>query len=206
MHDFDDIELEDLLEFLETGDPKKVPPKLCAYMEMLDKISGMYRRSFDFPNKEAIIKHLMIVDKMQRYQAVKLIRDALSYFAQENALSKATWKELIADKMLKAFTAAIRIAKNSRDFKDAVMILKEIRAVLQLDQEDIGEIEEDIMRQLQVLSTDITLFGEEKQDRNAIGQFIDALPDVPEKVKEAAKAEVDSIPFRFLYQDDNPRK
>lgn len=206
MHDFDEIELDDLLEFLETGDPKNVPPKLAAYMMMLEKIWSMYRRSFDFPNKEAIIKHLVIVDKLQRYQAVKLVRDALTYFAQENELSKKTWKELIADKMLKAFTAAIRLAKNSRDFLDAVKILKEMAAVLQLDQEDIGEMEEDIMRQLQVLSTDITLFGEEKQDRNSIAQFIDALPDVPEKVKEAAKLEVDQIPFRFLNMEDNPRK
>ena len=206
MHDFDEIELDDLLEFLETGDPKNVPPKLAAYMMMLEKIWSMYRRSFDFPNKEAIIKHLVIVDKLQRYQAVKLVRDALTYFAQENELSKKTWKELIADKMLKAFTAAIRLAKNSRDFLDAVKILKEMAAVLQLDQEDIGEMEEDIMRQLQVLSTDITLFGEEKQDRNTIAQFIDALPDVPEKVKEAAKLEVDQIPFRFLNIEENPRK
>ena len=206
MHDFDEIELDDLLEFLETGDPKNVPPKLAAYMMMLEKIWSMYRRSFDFPNKEAIIKHLVIVDKLQRYQAVKLVRDALTYFAQENELSKKTWKELIADKMLKAFTAAIRKAKNSRDFLDAVKILKEMAAVLQLDQEDIGEMEEDIMRQLQVLSTDITLFGEEKQDRNTIVQFIDALPDVPEKVKEAAKLEVDQIPFRFLNMEDHPRK
>lgn len=206
MHDFDEIELDDLLEFLETGDPKNVPPKLAAYMMMLEKIWSMYRRSFDFPNKEAIIKHLVIVDKLQRYQAVKLVRDALTYFAQENELSKKTWKELIADKMLKAFTAAIRLAKNSRDFLDAVKILKEMAAVLQLDQEDIGEMEEDIMRQLQILSTDITIFGEEKQDRNSIAQFIDALPDVPEKVKEAAKLEVDQIPFRFLNMEDNPRK
>ena len=206
MHDFDEIELDDLLEFLETGNPKNVPPRLLAYMQMLEKIWGMYRRSFDFPNKEAIIKHLVIIDKLQRYQAVKLVRDALTYFAQENELSKKTWKELIADKMLKAFTAAIRLAKNSRDFLDAVKILKEMAAVLQLDQEDIGEMEEDIMRQLQVLSTDITLFGEEKQDRNTIAQFIDALPDVPEKVKEAAKLEVDQIPFRFLNMEENPRK
>ncbi|WP_332028552.1 hypothetical protein [Kaistella sp.] len=206
MHDFDEIELDDLLEFLETGNPKNVPPKLMAYMQMLEKIWGMYRRSFDFPNKEAIIKHLVIIDKLQRYQAVKLVRDALTYFAQENELSKKTWKELIADKMLKAFTAAIRLAKNSHDFLDAVKILKEMAAVLQLDQEDIGEMEEDIMRQLQVLSTDITLFGEEKQDRNTIAQFIDALPDVPEKVKEAAKLEVDQIPFRFLNMEENPRK
>lgn len=203
---FDEIELEDLLEFLETGNPKNVPPKLFAYMQMLEKIWGMYCRMFEFPNKESIVKHLVIVDQLQRYQAVKLINDALNYFSAEINLPKATWKNLIADKMLKSFTAAIRLAKNSRDFLDAVKILKEMSVVLQLDKDDIMEMEEDLMKQIQVLTTDIKMFGEEPEDRRAIAQFIDDLPDVPEKIKEAAKAEVDGLPFRFLNFEENPRK
>ena len=203
---FDDIELEDLLEFLETGSPGNVPPKLLAYMQMLEKIWSMYCRMFEYPNKEAIVKHLVIIDKLQRYQAVKLINDALNYFSAENHLPKTTWKNLIADKMLKAFTAAIRLAKTSRDFLDAVKILKEMSIVLQLDKEDVLELEDDLMKQIQVLTTDIKMFGEEPEDRRAIAQFIDAIPDVPEKVKEAAKAEVDGLPFRFLKFDENPRK
>ena len=203
---FDDIELDDLLEFLETGSPGNVPPKLLAYMQMLEKIWSMYCRMFEYPNKEAIVKHLVIIDKLQRYQAVKLINDALNYFSAENHLPKTTWKNLIADKMLKAFTAAIRLAKTSRDFLDAVKILKEMAVVLQLDKEEILEMEDDLMKQIQVLTTDIRMFGEEPEDRRAIAQFIDAIPDVPEKVKEAAKAEVDGLPFRFLKFDENPRK
>lgn len=203
---FDDIELDDLLEFLETGSPGNVPPKLLAYMQMLEKIWSMYCRMFEYPNKEAIVKHLVIVDKLQRYQAVKLINDALNYFSAENHLPKTTWKNLIADKMLKAFTAAIRLAKTSRDFLDAVKILKEMAVVLQLDKEEILEMEDDLMKQIQVLTTDIRMFGEEPEDRRAIAQFIDAIPDVPEKVKEAAKAEVDGLPFRFLKFEENPRK
>ena len=57
---------------------------------------------------------------------------------------------LIADKMLKAFTAAIRLAKTSRDFLDSVKILKEMAVVLQLDKEEIMELEEDLMKQIQV--------------------------------------------------------
>lgn len=203
---FDDIELEDLLEFLETGSPKNVPPKLLAYMQMLEKIWGMYCRMFEYPNKESIVKHLVIVDQLQRYQAVKLINDALNYFSAENHLPKVTWKNLIADKMLKSFTAAIRLAKTSRDFLDSVKILKEMSDVLQLDKDDIMEMEEDLMKQIQVLTTDIKMFGEEPEDRRAIAQFIDDLPDVPEKIKEAAKAEVDGLPFRFLNFEENPRK
>ena len=203
---FDDIELDDLLEFLETGNPKNVPPKLAAYMMALERIWGMYRRSFDFPNKEAIIKHLVIVDKLQRYQALKLVNDAMNYFSTESSLPKSTWRELIADKMLRAFTAAIRLSKTAKDFKDAAGILKEMATVLQLDKEEKMDMEEDLMKQIQVLTTDISLFGEVKEDRRAIAEFIDALPDVSEKVKEAAKLEVDGIPLRFLNIEENPRK
>ena len=203
---FDDIELEDLLEFLETGSSSSVPPKLLAYMQMLEKIWGMFSRRFDHPNKESIVKHLVIVDKLQRFQAVKLVNDALNYFALENNLPKATWKNIIADLMMKSFTASLRLAKTSRDFLDSVKILKEMAVVLQLDKEEIMELEEDLMKQIQVLTTDITMFGEEPEDRRAIAQFIDNLPDVPEKIKEAAKAEVEGIPFRFLKFEENPRK
>jgi hypothetical protein len=203
--DFDDIELDDLLEWLEFGDPKNVPQKIASYMLMLEKIWGMYKRMFEFPNMEAIINHLIIVDQMQRFQAKRLVTDALTYFASENQLSKKTWKELIADKMLKAFTAAIRVAKSSRDFKDAAIILKEMANVLDLDKEEIGEMEEDIMRQIQILTTDISMFGEEPIDRRELATFIDSLPDVPEKVKAAAKEEVDKFPLKFLNYENNPR-
>jgi hypothetical protein len=174
-------------------------------MLMLEKIWGMYKRMFEFPNMEAIINHLIIVDQMQRFQAKRLVTDALTYFASENQLSKKTWKELIADKMLKAFTAAIRVAKSSRDFKDAAIILKEMANVLDLDKEEIGEMEEDIMRQIQILTTDISMFGEEPIDRRELATFIDSLPDVPEKVKAAAKEEVDKFPLKFLNYENNPR-
>ena len=203
--DFSDIELEDLLEWLEFGDPKNVPQKIASYMLMLEKIWGMYKRMFEFPNMESIINHLIVVDNLQRFQAKKLVTDALTYFASENQLSKKTWKELIADKMLKSFTAAIRVAKTSRDFKDAAIILKEMANVLDLDKEEIGEMEEDIMKQIQILTTDIKMFGEEPIDRRELATFIDSLPDVPEKVKAAAKEEVDKFPLKFLNYENNPR-
>ncbi len=203
--DFNDIELDDLLEWLEFGDPKNVPQKIASYMFMLEKIWGMYKRMFEFPNMESIINHLIIVDNLQRFQAKKLVTDALTYFASENQLSKKTWKELIADKMLKSFTAAIRVAKTSRDFKDAAIILKEMANVLDLDKEEIGEMEEDIMKQIQILTTDIKMFGEEPIDRRELATFIDSLPDVPEKVKAAAKEEVDKFPLKFLNYENNPR-
>ncbi|KFF26851.1 hypothetical protein [Chryseobacterium vrystaatense] len=201
----DDIELDDLLEWLEFGDPKNVPPKIAAYMLMLEKVWGMYKRMFEFPNIESIISHLIIVDNLQRFQAKKYVTDALTYFASENQLSKKTWKELISDKMVKSFAMAIRIAKNSKDVYYSVLILREAANVLDLDKDEAGEMEEDLMKQIQILTTDIKMFGEEPIDRRELGAFIDGLPDVPEKIKAAAKDEVDKFPLKFLNYENNPR-
>ncbi len=201
---FDDIELEDLLEWMESG-KDTMPPEIVAYALMLERIWGMYRRNFDFPNQEAIINYLVQVDGYKRYQAVKLLKDALIHFSSENTLPKDVWRNLLADKMMKCFTASIKVAKTAKDFLDAAKILKEIRETLQLDVEDIMEMEEDLMKQVQILTTDITMFGEDRVSRNELAQMIDNLPDVPEKIKEAAKLEVDRFPFRFLKSNENPR-
>lgn len=198
MHDFDNIELADLIEWLETGDASKVPPKMAAYMEMLDKIWRMHRRSLDFPTPESIVKHLVIVDTLKRPTAVKLVKDSLTYFSAENVLSKDTWKQIIADKMLRAFTLSIRMVKTSRDVLDSVKILIALGDMLDLKTADLMEMEEDLMKQLQILTTDIEMFGLQKANRHKLGTFIDGLPDVPEAVKEKAREEVDRIPFRFL--------
>lgn len=203
-YSFDDIELEDLLEWMESG--KNVPPKIAEYALMLEKIWGMYRRQFDFPNQEAIINYLVQIDGYKRFEAVKLLRDALTHFSSENSLPKEVWRNLLADKMMKCFTAAIKLAKTPKDFLESVKILAVIKDTLQLDKEDIMEMEEDLMKQIQILTTDIKMFGEEPVSRTDLAAFIDGLEDVPEKIKEAAKAEVDQFPLRFLNFEHNPRK
>lgn len=202
-YSFDDIELEDLLEWMESG--KNIPPKIAEYALLLEKIWGMYRRQFDFPNQEAIINYLVQVDGFKRYEAVKLLKDALTHFSSESSLPKDIWRNLLADKMMKCFTAAIKLAKTPKDFLDSVKILATIKDTLQLDKEEILDMEEDLMKQIQILTTDIKMFGEEPVSRAELAAFIDTLPDVPEKVKEAAKAEVDTFPLRFLTHEHNPR-
>lgn len=165
---------------------------------MLEKIWGMYRRHLDFPNEQAIVSHLVFVNKMMRYEAVRLVKDALSYFSAEFAHTKETYKHLIADLMMKDYKFAIGLAKTSKDVKEANTILLQMAQVLQLDKEDIMEMEEDLMRQVQILTTDIRIFGEEKEDRFELARQIDALPDVPENVKERAKLETDMFPLKLL--------
>lgn len=201
---FHDIELEDLLEWMESGGGK-ISQELSDYAMMLEKIWGMYRRHLDFPNEESIINYLVQIHKMQRFQARKLVNDSLSYFSADLQHSKQTWINLIVDLMKKNYIFAISLAKNTNDAVKSNAILKDMADILDLKTADIMEMEEDLMKQVQILTTDITMFGEEKVSRVDLGNLIDNLPDVPEKIKEAVKMDIDNFPFKLLKPGNNPR-
>ncbi len=196
-----DIELDDLLLFLETGNMQDAPPEIVEYVMMLDKIWGMHKRMLEFPNNESIINHLVLVNGLNRQKARQLVKDTLMYFHTENNLPKETWRSIIADKGLKSFTASIRLAKTARDFKDAFSILIELGKFMGWDNPEQEKPDENFLRQLQIVSADPTMFDLPQADRRAIGRFIDDLPDVPELVKKKAKKEVDGVPFKMLYKD-----
>ncbi len=201
---FDDISLDDFLEWMDSG-TGNIPPRLAEYGLMLERIWGMYRRHLDYPNEESIISHLVHVNKLQRYQARRLVKDAISYFSAEMQHSNQVWKNLIADMMKKNYIFAISVAKTAKDAKEANTILYQMAQILQLDKDEIGDMEEDLMKQIQILSTDIRMFGEEPENRNDLAAQIDALPDVPENVKERAKLEIDTFPFKLLKSYENKK-
>ena len=206
MSNFEDISLDDLLLFLEQGNMKNAPPKMVEYMQDLEMIWGMHKRGLDFPNVESIINHLVLSKGFRREKARQLVKDAIYYFHLENDLPKETYRSIVADKGMKAFVAAIRLAKSSRDYKDAFSILLDLGKFMSWDQEDVEKADDSWIRQLQVLSADLPMFGLPSVNRAEIGKLIDELPDISDKMKAAAKAEVDGVPFRMLYAEENPRK
>lgn len=203
---FDNIELEYLIAFLETGDTKNVPDELLAYMEMMEKIWGMSRRMFEFPNDQAVITHIMIMYNFTRPKAMKLVKDAHLYFSREAAMPNEIHRNRLSENGMKSFIAAIRVAKTSRDFKDAFMIILELGKFLEWNKDPMDEKDENFIRQLQVITADISMFGLDKVDRNELGAFVDHL-EIPQKMKDLAKQEVDKVPFKILFDpEQNPRK
>lgn len=206
MSNFEDISLDDLLLFLEQGNMKNAPPKMVEYMQDLEMIWGMHKRGLDFPNVESIINHLVLSKGFRREKARQLVKDAIYYFHLENDLPKETYRSIVADKGMKSFVASIRLAKSSRDYKDAFSILLDLGKFMSWDQPDAEKADDSWIRQLQVLSADLPMFGLPSVNRAEIGKLIDELPDISDKMKAAAKAEVDGVPFRMLYAEENPRK
>ena len=201
---FDEIELEHLIEFLEVGNPENIPPELAEYLQILDIIWRLHKRQFDYPNNQAIINHLMVAYHFKRPKATQLVKDSLKYFYAENNQDNAVNKGILADNGMKSFVLAMKIAKTSRDVKDAFWILLELGKFLGWNVEKEDTENENFIRQIQVVTSNIEEFGLEKQDRRLVAQFIDKL-SISEKMKEVAKAEVDGIPLKLIY-GDNPRK
>ncbi|GEM_PF-2526159 len=204
--EFDNIELDYLIAFLETGETQNVPPEIIAYMEMMEKIWGLSRRMFEFPNYQAIINHLMILYKLSRRKAMQLVKDAMLYYSREEMMPEEVHRQMLADRGLKCFVAALRVAKTSRDFKDSVSILLELGKFLKWDLTQMDQEDENFIRQLQIVTSDVEMWGLEKIDRRQLGNMVDALPDVSDKMKEVAKMEVDGIPFNLVFGAENPRK
>ena len=200
-----DIELDDLLLFLEEGDMRDAPPKIVQYVQVLEMIWGMHKRMLDFPNNESIINHLVLSRGFAREKSRQLVKDALVYFHSENQLPKDTWRSIVGDKGMKAFVASIRLAKSSKDYKDAFSILLDLGKFLGWDTPDAEKPDESFIRQLQILTADLPMFGLPSVNRAEIGKLIDDLPDISDKMKAAAKAEVDGVPFQLLYKEENPR-
>ena len=172
MSNFEDISLDDLLLFLEQGNMKNAPPKMVEYMQDLEMIWGMHKRGLDFPNVESIINHLVLSKGFRREKARQLVKDAIYYFHLENDLPKETYRSIVADKGMKSFVASIRLAKSSRDYKDAFSILLDLGKFMSWDQEDVEKADDSWIRQLQVLSADLPMFGLPSVNRAEIGKLI----------------------------------
>jgi len=203
---FDALDLDRFLGFLESGDMKNVPDELAAYTEMMDIIYSLSKRQFDFPNDTAIISHLMISYNFSRPKAMKLLKEAMLYFSKESNMPNEVHRSRLSDLGMKSFIAAIRVAKTARDFKDAFSIMLDLAKFLEWNTDPMDEQDESFIRQLQVLTADVSMFGLDKVDRNELANFVDKL-EISQQMKDLAKKEVDSVPFKLLYTPElNPRK
>lgn len=200
---FDHIDLDMLLEYLESGAMGNAPEGMVEYMQMLEMIWAMYNRHLDFPSNESIINHLVLSRNFTRPKAKKMVMEALTYFNDDKRQSKQMWNDRIADLGLKAFTFALQMAKSSRDIKDSIGILFKLGEYMGWDMPDVDKPDEEWIRQLQIVTPDIEMFGLEKIDKSKLKELVDNLP-ISDRMKETAMAEVDGIPFKLM-MGQNPR-
>lgn len=209
----DKIELADIYEFMETGNPDNAPEEIVEYLELLNKVYGMTLRIDKFGSKEMVVRHLMVAEKLggvslSKYKASQIYNEAIEYFYNDKAVSKTAWRNFYASIMDKAINFAQLTQKDPGDAKKIVDMAKVAAETRGAFDDEIEEIPEELMRTPFIIySCDAEFLGLPKVDRNALSAQIDGYKELSEKEKIHIKREAQILPIKiFPNEQEDARK
>jgi len=204
----DQINIKDIYEFMETGNPANAPAHIVEYLELLDKVRGMFLRIDKFGNRDMIIKHLMTAEKLSRYKAAQVCDEAREYFYSETRISKQAWKTIYADKMEMMINFAMQTVKDVSDAQKVVKMLMDVAVIRGINEPDVEEIPAEVFQPpFVVYSCDAEFLGMPKVNRQKLGEMIDKFPELTEKEKIQIKREAMVLPIKlFPNEQEDARK
>ena len=208
----DQVDLKDIYDFMETGNPKNAPEHIVAYLGLLDMVRGMFLRIDKFGSRETIIKHLMISPhyKLSRYKASQVCDEAQEYFYRETKISKDAWRNIYADKVDRMINFAMLTVKDVNDAQKVVKMCIDagvLRAVNEPDKEELPK--EMFQKPFVVYTWDAEALDMPKVNRQKLSEMIDKFPELTEKERIRIKEE-SLIPGHklkiFPNEQEDPRK
>jgi hypothetical protein len=204
----DNVGLDDLKEFLETGNPDNAPEAIVQYIELLTRIHGMTLRIDKFGSKEMVLKHLIAFEGLSRYKASLLYNEAIEYFNTDKEVSKKAWRNFYANIIDQEMNFSRRIQKDTADAKRIVEMAEKAANMRGAFDEEIEELPEELFRTPFIVYTCNSEFlGLPKVDRNRLSAQIDAYPELSEKEKIQIKREAQILPINiFPNEQENARK
>ena len=204
----DDISLDHIYDFMENGSVKNAPEEIVNYLLLLDKVMGMIRRIDIYGNKDAVIKHLVLVDKLSPYKAKKVYNETLEYFHSDKEVSKEAYRNYYAERMDKVINFAMLIMKDGADAAKVHKMLLDTmlaRGVNEKDEEVIPDHYYD--KPINLLSYDARILEFGETNRRALDDFINKLPELTEKERQRIKQEALLLPLKiFPNEQEDPRK
>lgn len=204
----DQINIRDIYDFMETGNPANAPEHIVQYLDLLDKVRGMFNRFDLYASKEIIIKHLMTVDKMSRYKAAQVCDEAREYFHCDSHISKNAWRNIYADKVDMMINFAMQTVENVSDAQKVVKMLVDVANLRGVNEPDAEEIPAEVFQApFVVYSCDAEFLGMPKVNRQKLGEMIDKYPELTEKEKIHIKREALVLPLKiFPNEQEDARK
>lgn len=202
-----DISLDQIEDFVENGIVGEENSEIVSYMLEMDKVRGMHLRIKEFGSKEAIMRHLMKVDGLSRYQANKLYTQAIEYFYCDTTISKAAWRNVYAEKMEATVNFAIAAMKDTADAAKVNKMILEMAKVRQLDQPDKEEVPDQEVP-WKMYSQKPEDVGLPKIDRRIIARMIDEkMPELSDRDRIMLKEEAGILPLNaWRLESEDPRK
>ena len=204
----DQINIRDIYDFMETGNPANAPEHIVQYLELLDKVRGMFLRIDKFGSRDAVIKHLITVDKLSRYKAAQVCDEAREYFYSDSKISKSAWKNIYADKIEMMINFAMQRVQDVSDAQKVVKMLVDVANLRGVNDPDIEEIPAEVFQPpFVVYSCDAEFLGMPKVNRQKLGEMIDKFPELTEKEKIQIKREALVLPLKiFPNEQEDARK
>ena len=204
-----EISLDHIYDFMEKGNLNNAPEEIVLYLELLDKIRGMFLRIDVFGTKESIVKHLMLVDKISRYKAMQLCDEAQQYFYSDSKISKQAWRTIYAEKAEKMINFAMQTVKNPTDAAKVVKMLLDVAELRGINLPEQEELPAELFKPPWVIySADAEFLGlETKANRHRFAEMIDAFPELTEKQRVQIKREAQILPIKvFPNEQEDGRK
>lgn len=206
--DIKDISLEQIYSFIKNGNPNDAPTEVVEYLEMMDKVRGMYLRRGDYGSKNIIINHLIKVDKLSYYLANKLYNQTLEYFYCSSTISKKAWSNIYAEKFDELAAIAEQLIKDPKDAKAVADIYNKARVARGLDEIDVPELPSLLFeRPFKLYGMDPKFIGMKDINRLELARIIDEIPDMTERQKDRLKSDAAINPITlFLDESEDVRK
>lgn len=204
-----EISLDHIYDFMEKGNLNNAPEEIVLYLELLDKIRGMFLRIDVFGTKESVVKHLMLVDKISRYKAMQLCDEAQQYFYSDSKISKQAWRTIYAEKAEKMINFAMQTVKNPTDAAKVVKMLLDVAELRGINLPEQEELPAELFKPPWVIySADAEFLGlETKANRHRLAEMIDAFPELTEKQRVQIKREAQILPIKvFPNEQEDGRK
>lgn len=204
----DDIDLQDIYEFMNTGDVNKAPEEIVEYLRLLDKTHGMIQRIRQFGTKQSVIKHLVLVDELSPYKASLIYNETIEYFYRDENISKQAWRNLYASGLDQEINLARVLSKDVNDLEKISKMRERAAKMRQLDLVDPPQLPKELFdKPVKVYAMDTDFLGEEKINRLELARQIDDLDDLTPFEKEVLKQDAAISPIKlFPNEQEDLRK
>ena len=185
-----DLSLQQIENFIFKGILTDAPDDVVIYMQMMEKVRGMYLRRMDFPTKTLIINHLTKIDKLSLYMANKLYNQTVEYFYCSTEISKKAYRNMYADKLDELAAVARQLVKDPKDAKYVADIEEKAARARGLDEPDTPELPAALFEKpFKLYGMDPEFLGMAPINRLLLAQQIDELPDLSEREKDRLKSD-----------------
>lgn len=184
-----------LQDWVETGRKGNMPDEMVEYVQQLDLVRGLW---YSCNTPYQIINKLQVhYPELDNLTATSRFQDACCYFFLDDKIKQDSWRNMIFEKHMQLYNAAVLSARSVDDYAKASGILERAYRAKRLHEKEEETIPEAAFtKPTKVYTLDTSDVGLPKANRNLLGEYIDQMLVTEEerlKIKQEASMEPKSI-------------